>query len=196
MNKKIILSIIIIALVVFLLFLFLQNYKNNNSVPLGIQIPTTITANAANPDVSIISPDGKTNLTMKTVVDNNSIIYTFTTNNLIYTKTTTKDDIFAIPFNSWSPDNKYVFLKETNGNTTSFLVLNSSGVPFKDGSQYINISDNFTQKLNNYKLDDITGWAAGTLLVLNTNKIDGEKGPSFWFDLTSSTFIQLSNRFN
>src|SRR5258708_6331922 len=131
MHKKIILSIITIVIVIILLFLFLENYKNKNSIPLAIQIPTNFTANATSPSdsVSVMSPNGKTSLTMKTITNKNSIIYSFNTDSLVYTKTTTTSDNFSIPFNTWSPDNKYIFLKETDGQIYSFLALNSSGVP-------------------------------------------------------------------
>ncbi len=196
MHKKLILSIITIVIVIILLFLFLENYKNKNSIPLAVDIPSNLTVSAANPNISVTSPDNKSTLTMKKETIKTSVTYTFTTENIIYTKTTTTSDNFSIPFNTWSPDNKYIFLKETDEQTNSFLALNASGVPFKNGSQFINVSDVFKEKLKEFVLKDVTGWAAPTLLILNTNKADGSEGPSFWFDIPSQTFTLLSTRFN
>ena len=194
--KKIIISVLIIVIAFLVLLLFIKRYVNKTTIPSIPEVSKNLTPNEKNSSVSMDSPDGKATLTMKTTTDKNSITYFFSTSNLIYTKITTKDDVFSIPFNTWSPDKKYVFLKETKGSTTNFLLLNATGAPFKDNSQFINVSDVFAQKLPIYTLTDTTGWAAGTLLIINTNKADGSEGPSFWFDLSSSTFIQLSNRFN
>ncbi len=186
-----------VVIIVFL-FLFLKNYKDKNLAPLAVQVPNSFTANAEGPSnpVSLISPDGKITVTMKRSQNKDLVTYTFNTNNLVYTKDTVKDDVFSIPFNTWSPDNKYFFIKEIDGNKVSFLILNASGVSFKNGSQFINVSDIFREKLPTYSLIDATGWAAGNLLIINSNKSDGSEGPSFWFDIPSGTFIQLSNRFN
>ena len=54
----------------------------------------------------------------------------------------------------------------------------------------------FAQKYADYKITDVTGWAAPTLLVVNTDKLDGTVGPSFWFDVASLSFTRLSTRFN
>ncbi|GIK83751.1 MAG: hypothetical protein BroJett025_03730 [Patescibacteria group bacterium] len=100
-----------------------------------------------------------------------------------------------IPFNTWSPDNKYIFLKQTNQNSQDFLVFRSSGEFIKD-SQYINVTAAFKSAEIPYELHDVTGWAANSLLVVQTtNRQDDTKGPSYWFDVYSQKFIQLSTVF-
>src|SRR5258708_5219987 len=195
--KKLIISILTITFAFIVLLFFLIRYKNKNSVP---KIPTNISkeliSTEEKPNISMDSPDGKATLTMRTTIDKNLITYAFNTNNLIYVKTTTKNDIFSIPFNTWSPDKNYVFVKENNTGVINFLVLNASGIAFRNGSQFINVNEIFNEKLPNYLLQDATGWASGTLLIVNTNNKDGSTGPSFWFDVPSQTFILLSIRFN
>jgi hypothetical protein len=51
------------------------------------------------------------------------------------------------------------------------------------------ISELFYAKYSEYKITDITGWAAPNLLIVNTDDVNSEEGPSFWFDVSSKTFI-------
>ena len=154
--------------------------------------------------IDVLSPDGKFDLTMKDETNQNSQIYTFsvtdTSSGLVkelFTKTTALDDVLSAPLNAFSPDDKFIFLKEANNGAADYYVLNASGALFSDGSQTRDISAPFATKYSsNYVVSDITGWAAPTLVVINTNKVDGNIGPSFWFDVPSKSFIPLSTRFN
>src|SRR5260221_12598634 len=101
MHKKLILSAITIIIVIILIFLFLNNYKNKTTIPVATSVSSNLTVNAANSDISVTSPDGKSALTMKKETAKSIVIYTFTTDNLIYTKTTSISDNFSIPFNTW-----------------------------------------------------------------------------------------------
>lgn len=96
----------------------------------------------------------------------------------------------VIPENSWSPDNKYIFLSVLgpDSKTINWLVLKATGEAFSNGEKYIEIAPLFTQKIQKYSLKDVTGWDSPTLLHLHTT------GSSFWFDVTSKSIIQLANR--
>ena len=96
----------------------------------------------------------------------------------------------------FSSDDKYLFLKETTGNQITYFVLTASGLPVTKDAQTVDFSSLFTAKYPDYVITDATGWAAPTLVVINTNKTDGKVGPSFWFDVQTKSFIQLSERFN
>lgn len=87
-------------------------------------------------------------------------------------------------------------MRENVNNTVNYYVFTITGEPFAGGDQYLTPASVFAQKYPDLKLDEITGWADGTLLILNSNKGSGDQGPSFWFDLGSKTIIQLSRRFN
>lgn len=152
------------------------------------------------PDINtredVLAPNGKATLTLKKTVSKEQTTYTVTTDNgLYFSKSVPKGETITIPFNAWSPDNRYIFLKNTKDGVDNYLVLSSSGAELK-GELTVNVTDYFNQKLPDFKLGEITGWAAESLLVINANNPDGSQGPSYWFDLSNNSFIRLSNRFN
>lgn len=146
------------------------------------QLPTKPLVKTSSPTI-VDSPDGKAKLTMKKIASNNLVNYTFNTDKSIFTKTLASSNTLSIPFNTWSPDNKYVFLKENLGKEINYYVLSAAG------KELTNISSLFRQKYPDYKLVEITGWAAPSLLILNT------LGPSLWFDVTNQAFTLLSIKF-
>lgn len=145
----------------------------------------------------IISPDGKMTLSVNMRKINSENIYTFTIgDNQIYSNTLPPGLSMAIPFNTFSPDNKYFFLEETSLDKANYLVFTTNGKPFSGGDKSLEISSPFYQKYPNFKITDVTGWASPTLIVINTDKENGEQGPSFWFDVSTRSFYRLSTRFN
>jgi hypothetical protein len=144
---------------------------------------------------NVNSPDGKLTLTMKKEKNQNGIVYTFITTDTvsgiqknIFTKTVSPGDVISIPANTFSPDDKYIFLKEENLGQSDYFAVTPAGT--------LDISGSFSLKYPKYKITDVTGWGGMTLIVVNTNKEDGSLGPSFWFDISGKSFIQLSTRFN
>lgn len=134
-----------------------------------------------------ISPDGKVTLTMTKALDGSLSTYTFSAGGVtLATRNAPVGDSYQIPFNTWSPDDKSFFVKENNNGQINYFVYPGG----------INVSDIFKANLPNYVLTDATGWAAPTLLILNTNNTDGAEGPSYWFDITYKEFTLLSRRFN
>lgn len=151
---------------------------------------------------TVISPDGTSKLTMKKLQKDATTTYSFLTRSetgsreqLIFYKTIPFSQSFTIPFNTWSPDNKYVFLKESTPAGDVYYVFNASGESFADNSRFINVSDLFSQKLPDYTVTEMTGWADPYLVIINTKTKDGKQGPSFWFEIPSRSFIQLSTHF-
>ena len=111
------------------------------------------------------------------------------TERLIFSRTMGPGGEMAIPQNSWSPDNKYVLLQEKDeSGQISFLALKTSGEPFKNGEQYVNVSALFSQKKTGLLLRDVTGWASATLVNITTDKNGAKKGPAYWFDINSRAF--------
>lgn len=149
---------------------------------------------------SQISPDGTKKLLLKTTqnVNGTRSYEVFTTdgsgNNTqpVYTTILGRTDSLNIPFNTWSPDNKYFFLQK---NTTDALVLKATGEPI-DGDQVTeDITDTFVAKnIPNHPLET-TGWASPTLLIVNTTATDGTRGPSYWFEVPTKAILQLSGQF-
>ena len=101
----------------------------------------------------------------------------------------------TIPFNTWSPDTAYFFLKETTVSSTDYLVFQSSGDLFSNTARSLSVQKLFREKVEGYIIEDVTGWADPTLLVVNTKEIAGDNKISFWFDVLSQTFIQLGTYF-
>ena len=115
---------------------------------------------------------------------------------MIFTKELNKSQDLLIPYNTWSPDNKYLFLKETTPTTNNYYVLTASGAPLKEEVKYVNIQELFSQKQPDYSITDVTGWADPNLIVGNTKSNKEGRLVSFWFEVSSQVFIQLSTYFN
>lgn len=113
---------------------------------------------------------------------------------VILSTTLSENKEIQIPRNSWSPDNKYLFIKENEEGKLSFFVFRSTKELFPDGKEFIDVLPLFDNKKYELRLSDITGWDSNTLLHVFTQKLDGSKGPSFWFDVESKSFYQLGSR--
>jgi hypothetical protein len=189
-SKIVILASLAISLVaVFFVFRSKTQQSNTFSTP-----PPVPVVRAAEP-IIVGSPDGKMSLTMRKEKGNGTVIYTFLIKDEgsgvqkeIFTKTEAAEVTLSIPDNTFSPNNKYVFLKDTGASGTTYFVLADT--------QVLDVSSLFAAKYQNYVITDATGWGGPTLLVINTNKAGGGTGPSFWFDVAGKSFIQLSTRFN
>ena len=165
--------------------------------------PPPIANAQGNQQTSVGSPDGKFTLDMKEDKGKDTVTYTFLmkdessgSQKEIYTKTVPAGTTLSIPYNTFSPDNKFIFIKETGSSQTSYFALTTSGAPIAKDAQSFDISSLFRAKYSNYNITEVTGWGGMTLIVVNTDKIDGAAGPSFWFDVSSGSFIQLSRRFD
>ena len=148
--------------------------------PLSPKLPAAPVAKTSSPTV-VDSPDGKAKLTMKKTKSTNLVNYTFSIDKPIFSKTIASTNTISIPHNTWSPDNKYIFLKEDQDKEINYNVLSVTG------KEFINVSSLFREKYPDLKLVEITGWAAPTLLILNTQK------SSFWFNVTNKSFTLLSS---
>jgi len=153
---------------------------------------------------SQLTPDGTRKLLMKTITSKNgAVTYIFTTtdwdgNNVaqIYTTTVPGSQIptegMTIPFNTWSPDNKYVFLQKNNGDA---LVFDATGQDIAPDQQYFDVAGIFNAAGKKDTYYETTGWASETLLIVNTLTPEGTKGSSYWFEVPSKAIIQLSTEF-
>lgn len=152
--------------------------------------------------VSVDSPDGTRTLTMRYQGNNATATYSFFASEkpanqekLIATKIVPALHKFSLPDNAWSPDNKYAFIRERTATQSSYFVLPASDSPPEDNLENTDVYELFLQNYPQYILADITGWAAPDLLIINTTAAGAERGPSFWFDIATQTFIQLGALF-
>jgi hypothetical protein len=151
----------------------------------------------------IVSPDTKATLRVKNKENTNGTIHqTFsfftekdTTPLIILEQDSSKDSLVTVPFNTFSPNNKYVFLK-VESTHPSHLVLRTDSENIAKDIKYADIEDRFYAQHPEFVITDVTGWGGYTLIVVNTNDREGKIGPSWWFDASSLSFIRLSTRFN
>lgn len=94
-----------------------------------------------------------------------------------------------IPFNSWSPDNKQVFVIERDGSVTKYFVYRVDGSSYKNGELFLEVSSLWSESLNKYIMRDITGWEGNDLLGIRTTSDDGTAGPRYWFVISSRSFM-------
>lgn len=188
---------IFLLILAFVGVLFFTNSEKLTS--LSQQSPILIKPVAPTPAVQnteVHSSDGEMNLIMQKQKQNDGLTtYSFFTSDiagnnkkLIFEKTAVVGVSMEIPHNSWSPDNKYVFLKENKPDSFDFFVFNASAENFSSSEKYIDVMPRFAESKIKYEMKDITGWDSPTLLHAKTF------GPSYWFDITTKAFLQLTRR--
>lgn len=198
-TVKLFLSIIILFSLIgtgFVLF----KYVKDGRTALAPNLPGSVEIASAEP-VSTIdevhSADGAHNfINDKTVQSTGNTIYTLyaadipqTSKNLIYETTLPKGSNLSIPVNSWSPNNKFVFVKESTSSSSSYLVFNASGEKFGD-DQFIDVGKAFDSKDNGFTLDDVSGWDSDTLLHVDASNADSHV--HFWLEVPSGAVIRLA----
>lgn len=162
-------------------------------------VPTVI-------ETSVDAPDGTVKAILKTTKKGITTSYTLIAEDasgqnqkILYTVADAQDSLILTQ-NAWSPDNKFVFLLENKtpsagsgqAGSVSALVFQASGENFADGSQYIDAAAAFANRAGTLSILDVTGWDSDTLMHVRTQNSNGEKGPSFWFEIPSKAFIQLA----
>lgn len=154
--------------------------------------------------VDVLSPNEKATLTMKVLkmvdgaISQKFFISTDSgkENLEIYSQVSDPESQILIPYNTFSPDNKYIFLKIGDVESPKYITLRSDGKNIKGDEKSVEITSLFYEKYGDFVIMDVTGWAGNSLIIVNTNFKDGRIGPSFWFDLSNLSFTQLSARFN
>lgn len=147
------------------------------------------------------SSDGLEKITMKTVETQDKKTYSFTITNTkenttipLFTQQVDLKSEMSIPFNTFSPDNSYVFLERKDGNISHFLVFQTNGAVFGNGKTYIDVTEAFNSYTTTYTHPMATGWGGDGLLVINAISSD-KQNASFWYEIYSSSFLGLSTYF-
>src|SRR3989304_9258457 len=132
------------------------------SLKIKNEVPTTtnfaLEANTENPvrdeKVDILSPDGKATLTVKNIREASGLVsQTFYISSdadktpiKIFEKKSNPENLVTVPDNTFSPDNKRLFLKYEEGGTTRYIVMRTDGKDIKEGSQTVEIESLFSAK--------------------------------------------------
>lgn len=190
--------------------LFFVIQRNNSYQPqfsLASGVPSvSIQAEVVSPKVTVssqISPDGAKKLIMKVTENNdNTKTYDFSVSDengsneqFIFTKILDSANSMTIPFNTWSPDNKYFFIQQDTGDIKGVFAFKATGATFANGETFLDVTDLFAKAATGNNFGEATGWASETLIIINTVKSDNTKGPSYWFEIPSKAIIQLSTEF-
>ncbi len=168
-------------------------------------------AMAANPTPTIeapalssqISPDGTKKVTMKVTPNKDGTkTYEVSTSDgdeqnmhTITSITLAGKDNVIIPFNAWSPDNRYFFIQENTADEPNVMVFKATGEAFADGVASLDLTQAYKNRATGNNFTEATGWASETLIIINTTHADNTKGPSYWFEVPSKAVIQLSTQF-
>lgn len=174
-------------------------------------LPTSVPTSTPTPIIpkpetaSQVSPDGTKQLTMTITTHNDfSKTYLFITSDangsnqhVVYETTNTASDsgTMSIPFNSWSPNDRYLFITKINNSGTEALVMRGDAQPITENESNFNVTEIFESRITGNIYQETTGWASDTLLIINTKTSDGSKGPSYWFEVPTKAIIQLSTQF-
>lgn len=183
---------------------FLLNNKNDSEVDNTSRIEEmaqiTETSEAEAPSIiEVSSPDGKMSLIIEGEIENDGTIYSFfiseTSNKerkLIFQKNLINSSTFEVSQNAWSPDNRYFFVKENGVGYLDYYIFRFDGEMIGSGQQYIDIGSGFNARETGFVLTDVIGWASNSLLYILTENDNGERGPTFWFEVPSSSIIRLA----
>jgi len=195
--KKALLAVALIGITILaVLNIFLNKKTSSGSTQVAPPQENVILPAEASGFTSLDSPDGKLTLLAKTVKNDRGITYTFNVSGKeIFTITVDPSVTISIPANAWSPDGKYIFLKEEDPAGVKFFALSATTVSSGQNDQTANITDLFAAKYPDLKIEDATGWGGINLIVFNSIKADGSRGSSFWFEMPAHSFIQLSTHF-
>lgn len=198
--------LLLVSIFTFVFVLYRKNYPQGQQIKISEKINKSSVNPTSSPKEKITSqtsPEGAFILLLETTETlAGEINYTLsikeensTIKKTIFSGTIDKQTKIEIPFNTWSPDNKYFFIKQQTGTSQKNLVFKASGEKFTESS-FLNINDYYIENEIPYTFNETTGWAAPNLLVITTKKINtNEEGPSYWFNVANQTLIQLSTRF-
>lgn len=186
------LKVILFAVLGIAAFGFLISYKPSLDYKSNALISPQASAVPETSEVRSLEGTLKLVMTRKENSDETAT-YSFTTSDasnkktLIFGKTVGKGEMMLPAHNSWSPNDKYVFIEDIKGSLVDYLLFKANGESFASGEKYLNVTALFNQKVKNYNLKAITGWDDPVLMhVITVN------GPLFWFDVTTQSFIQLA----
>ena len=167
----------------------------------GAPVTTLPAVAPSNQIYDIHSPDGTKTLVLVSLPSSDgSITYAIHTSDVgganakkIYALTLGKGSSVNLSPNSWSPDNAFVYFTVKTPGGEQVLIVQADGTVFGDGQTSIDLAALFGSYTTEFTFREVTGWDAPGLLHVFTYNADGTKGPAFWFDVASRSFIELAN---
>lgn len=164
------------------------------STPTPTQEPTPTT-------FSQVSPDGTKKVIMDVTKYKSSATYVFSItdgsgNNSknLYSISLPDGEYMDIPFNTFSPNDAYLFLEHVGKDGTQAYAFAANGTSLGENSQYDNVTQIFNDKQTGNSYITTTGWASDTLLIVNSKTPTGTT-QSYWVELPSKAVIPLATTF-
>ena len=199
--RKIELESIFLISMVALASLYFVVQRNNQGINVRVASPTN--QESQENIYSQISPDGTKEVVAR-VVQNQDHTKTFSfytkdtaqsAEKLIFSKAISDTASMKIPYNTWSSNNQYFFIQENAVSGKSIFAFQASGKQFSDTENYFDVTEIFKNKETGNNFTEATGWASESLIIINTTKNDGTKGPSYWFEVPSKAILLLATEF-
>ena len=150
--------------------------------------------------LKVSSGDGKMKLHMSSQASKEGTVsYVFTVENVeadkkwpLFEKTVLAEDSMEIPANSWSPDNKQLFIQSIEGGVVRYYVFKTDNSLYKDETQYLDVYASWIKGGYKGKIKTVSGWAGPDLLVVYSTLADGSKGPLFWYVTGTQKLMQVA----
>ncbi len=167
-------------------------------------IETPLPAEVSFPEstVSEISSDGSKKVILKTIQNKDETkTVTLSTEDsggggqqVVFNIILEKGKNMVIPYNTWSPDNKYFFIQENTFTGAEIMVFNAKGELFASGESYFDLTGLFKKQETGNSFSQTTGWASESLIIVNAMTKDNTK-VSYWFEVPSKVIMRLSTVF-
>lgn len=202
-------TFLLIAAIVGVLLAYYTHYKPNIKTSLALPVLTPLATPTPAPSFvplvttfSQISPDGTKKVEMTVTTEKNSNkTYLFTVSDIkgdnpqtIFKISLPSSESMSIPYNTFSPNDTYVFLTHTVNNANEAWIFQTTGKPLGE-NLYDNATSIFKTKISSTVTQVATGWASDTLLIIDTYQPDGTEGTSYWFEVPSAAIIPLATKF-
>lgn len=185
-----------LILLIFLVGIFVVLRYQQKAVQQSQPVPSSLKTPAPTQESEIHSPDGTMKLIMKAEKKDQVKSYSFfiadipgKNQRLLFMKTVSPKGEMSLPQNSFSPDNKYLYLQKNEGNSLNILVFKVTGLPFLNNQPYLDVGSLLAENKAGNFLNHVTGWVSPTLIQINTVTDSSTKSPSYWFDVESRAFL-------
>ncbi len=198
MTKGNVLVAILLVALIFCVVSFIGLFRKDELNQTKQETGNVAVAAEVEQNLQVHSGDGKARLTgTSKLLADATTSYTFSVSGekidprILFSKTLAAGGKIEVPANSWSPDNKQLFVAEKVNGTTNYLVYKADGSKYKNGDDYLDVLGFWIKSKYKFSIRTVTGWAGNDLLEFLTTKEDGTDGPSFWFVTSSRNFLQL-----
>lgn len=203
------LALLAVAATAGIVFAFYGNHrpKIQTAFNLPVVAPLLSPAPSATPTpqpttFSQVSPDGKKKVSMiVTQHSATSKTYAFSVSDgngsnsqPLYSINLPTNEYMSIPFNTFSPDDKYLFLEHDTNSGTEAFAFRANGDPMSTDATYYNVTQLYNARNFPNIYQTTTGWASETLLIVDTKTPDGNV-QSYWFEVPSKAIIPLATQF-